>query len=685
MHKILLLLIILPLLTLAQQPVRPVISADYLSLIRGDSASKKTAEDTARRRLMLTRYHESQGAIRAIRIRNGRLTLLPEKALWLCLGGNYSLSSAVRTVNSHPALFDNSIFRTAFVTSQSLSLQANIKRIYFPPIWSFSLKANNNIENTVISENRNTSHAISASADRYFKKFSVSGGYSYFSSCFSNDNTNGFLNRVYQNAMQTPVRFDNSLLLLKNNGHFLDRTQQTANLSLQKKQGDLTFGVINALDAVDENSNQSLKPGNPFFPPGLIYTRKQNDRHYSSNAWISYRMYQQSELSSTARLNYIYNDDDVKIVYPASRYSYHRSSSDAAFTVNSVYDGYDLTAGLNLANKLYASNTSLHNKFFLPGAAGFISPKNWFDNRLYTKLVATYTSFYSEPSISHTLSPFLLTELTPQEAYLFLPVSEVNTFSGLSPMQHQEFTSRIELEYYYWLAVSADFSVRDTRNNVFPVYENNQLAVKNIADTRYKGFELQMRLNSGYRNKNFNFSSAISFYKYSNTVTRIEDGYNYHPIAGFSTVHKALVKGQPVGVIVGNGYHSIIGDPTPDYTLKLSHAITCKSLSLNIDWEYRNGGDIWNGTAGYTGVASSYIQKADNIRIHTLCVAYDIKIRRYLQQVRLTAYAQNLMLWSAYKGADPNQLLYEQAGTSGLDFFNLPSTKTFGVSASIQL
>ena len=146
-----------------------------------------------------------------------------------------------------------------------------------------------------------------------------------------------------------------------------------------------------------------------------------------------------------------------------------------------------------------------------------------------------------------------------------------------------------------------------------------------------------------------------------------------------------------MGVIVNNQL-SVIGNPTPDYTLRFSHVATWKAFSFNLDWEYRKGGDNWNGTAafldsvhyGYTGKAAAYIQKTDNIRIHTLSFAYDIRIKKILQQIKLTAYAQNLVLWSVYKGADPNQLLYDQPGSAGLDFFNLPSTKSYGISASLQ-
>jgi hypothetical protein len=617
------------------------------------------------------------------------------------------------------APYNNSIFRTGHMTSHYLTLQANIKKASSIPLWAFSLKAGANAETTVIQDNRNTSHSIFTSAERYLQKFSIAGSYSYFSSRFSNDNSYGFLNRVYQNALQTPVSFsnaqsptlvtggqraysnqaDNPLFLLKENGHFAKRVQQTGNLSLEKKQSYLTFGVISTLDAVDDNSQ--------------MYTRRQNDDHYSSNTWLAYKIkYDDYAFSSTARLNYIYNDEDVKISYPANRYSYHRSSSDASFTFNSTYDRYDINAGLNVGNKFYTSNTSLHNKFFLPELSAFIASHNLLDYHLNAKLVASYTSFCSEPPINHTLSAFMLTQLTPQEASRFIPFAEVRTFNSLSPMQHQEFTSWIQLDFDRLISLHADFSIRDTKDNAFPAYENNQLVVKNIADTRYKGFELQLQFNSANSNSKRIFTSnSISFYKFSNTVTRIQDGYDHHPIAGFSTIYKALVKGQPVGVIVGDSQLSIIGNPTPDFTLRFSHMATWKAFSINIDWEYRKGGDMWNGTAavldyygrsaasavqrnitsqnkwvrnGYTGVASSYIQKGDNIRIHTLSLAYDIKIRKYLQRIRLTAYAQNLLLWSAYTGADPNQLLYDQSGSAGLDFFNLPSTKTFGASASIQ-
>lgn len=708
--------------------------------------------------LRIKQPYLSQSNIKKIRERNGKLTIVPARTKWLSIGGNYTFSAAAISANTLPSLqqqygqgpdtngifsygppikgvpYNNSIFRTGSRISQSLTLQASIRHSSWDPLWAFSLKAGSSNDATIIQDNRNTSHNISLSATRYLKQFSIGASYSYFSSRFSNDNSNGFLNRVYQNALLTPSSFsnaqsttlptggqraysnqaDNPWFLLKDNGHFADRVQQTGSLVLEQKLRDVTFGVITALDAVNDNSNQSLKASTVSFPTGLLYTRKQTDDHFSSNAYMTYKVYSDGN-SFSARLNYIYNDEKVEIYYPADVYSYHRRSSDASLTFNSTYDGYNFNAGLNAGNKLYISNTSTQNKFLLPEVSGYIASNRFPTEHFNVKLAANYTSFCSEPPINHSLSAYMLTQRTPKDVSLFIPFTEVNTYNDLAPMQHREFVSWLQLDYERIISLRADFSIRDTKDNVFPIYNNNQLSLKNLADTRYKSFELALQINTAYRYPpKLSVSNKVSFFKFSNTVTRIQDGYDNYRIAGFSTVYKALVKGRPVGVIMGNSYNlpSVIGNPTPDYTVKFSHVATWKAFTFNLDWEYRKGGDVWNGTAavldyygrsaasavdrnstsqdrwvryGYTGVAASYIQKGDNIRIHNLSLAYDIKTKKYLQRIRLTAYAENLLLWSAYKGVDPNQLLYDQPGSGGLDFFNLPSTKTYGVSASFQL
>ena len=79
-----------------------------------------------------------------------------------------------------------------------------------------------------------------------------------------------------------------------------------------------------------------------------------------------------------------------------------------------------------------------------------------------------------------------------------------------------------------------------------------------------------------------------------------------------------------------------------------------------------------------------YVMLADFIRINNLGISYAFGPKKYLRNLILSVYTENLLIWTAYKGGDPGQMLFDYAGSSGLDYFNLPSTKTFGFNVSVQ-
>jgi hypothetical protein len=87
---------------------------------------------------------------------------------------------------------------------------------------------------------------------------------------------------------------------------------------------------------------------------------------------------------------------------------------------------------------------------------------------------------------------------------------------------------------------------------------------------------------------------------------------------------------------------------------------------------------------GHSGVGEEYIQTGDYLRLHNISLSYKQRFRKHIQQLTFGVYANNIIVWTAYKGVDPDQLLYDQPNTTGLDFFNLPSTKVFGCNISIQ-
>ena len=51
----------------------------------------------------------------------------------------------------------------------------------------------------------------------------------------------------------------------------------------------------------------------------------------------------------------------------------------------------------------------------------------------------------------------------------------------------------------------------------------------------------------------------------------------------------------------------------------------------------------------------------------------------------LTFFANNPVLWTSYKGVDPETSLAGPANGQGLDYFNNPSTKSYGIRLSIGL
>jgi hypothetical protein len=235
---------------------------------------------------------------------------------------------------------------------------------------------------------------------------------------------------------------------------------------------------------------------------------------------------------------------------------------------------------------------------------------------------------------------------------------------------------------------------------------------------------------SHYDIKAFNgkgkFSNRFSFSANRTHVISVDEGYNFTPTAGFSDVHTALIAGGPSNVILGSAYlrdanHQIvngadgrpmadpqlqvIGNPNPDFWLGMSNFLSYKSITLNTVWQWKKGGNKWNGTAAmldYYGrsansaaqrktegspqmpVAENYIHRTDYIRLNNISLTMERKFKGYVNQLKVTAFARNILLWTPYKGVDPDQSLLGQESTTGLDYFNLPATTTAGIEATIS-
>lgn len=785
---------------LSAQTLEPVISKDYLLLIQTAEKKRDSTYSLRKYALTLDGTFNMGSPIKRIRVVDGKLKITRNHIYRLAFGGSMHATMELKTINHLPALqhqfvqgrtvngvltyrgpetnevfsygpslpagtpaFHPAIFRTAAMFSQAFNLQTDLfrdGRLF----WNLDVKLGRSNEQTFIRENENSGKNLALTLRAYLKGLDISGSYNYLNTRFTNSNRNGFLNRAYQNSLLTPVSFgdpynsyselaDNPNFLLQNSGNNFFQTQRNGSLIIGKRKYRNEVKLTQSYEKVEHQSFESYKPGTAYFPNGMAFQRNKNDASYFLNAYGSYHTdHNSSSFDSDISGNYSLQDVRSNI----NAYNYQRTAQQFLATFATKYNNNGVDLDMAAGNRIYVSNTAKENKYFSPSLRAQVRLRIKDFN---IRVNAGYNQSYHELAISQSLSYANLLQYSTAQAMQYFPVKEVTGYDQLLPVSNREWTGGVTLMYKSKVSLSGEVFLKNIRNDLFPIYENDALLLKNIADHRKQGAELQLQLYDTYIfSRLFTTSHRASFFVYNDKVTQVTDGYNFTPVAGFSNVHKAIVKNAVLGAIVGNTYQrdgngqivtgpegfplvndqlSVIGNPIPDFVLKMNHDLRWKKLTFGIDWEWKKGGDIWNGTQaaldyygrsenardtkgyvfpgvtadghvntkpvdfynpalpleqnrwvryGESGVAESYIQRADHLRINSLQLSWllPFKHTKFPQQLILSTYVNNLMLWTAYKGADPNQALYDQPNTAGLDFFNLPSTKTYGFNVSLQ-
>ncbi|PWV45876.1 hypothetical protein [Chitinophaga sp. S165] len=700
-------------------------------------------------------------------------------------GSNYAYDQNGRLIpigtgNGKPAtVYNNSIFRTAVAHSHQLKVNGELFR-YGKRTWNFGLKLGQNNESTIIKENKSKSHTLGADIGTSIKWLTVKGSYLYNNHTLSNGNRAGFLNRAYQNALLTPSSFsnaqgtligtvqrsyssmaDNPLFLLKDNDNRYRFTEQNASLLLNLVSGTFNVKLTQSLQHVQEKTIESYKPGTAEWITGMYTDRKKRDLNYLLQLQGVYNVQHNiDDLNSELAVYYTYGNANTRIRYKPdeSLYNYQRSSQDIFLNLHNQFTWDNAQLKVNTGNKAYLSNTASENLFLLPAIDARLVLVNILP-RFVVNVLSSYHETSSEAPIDKSMAYTNLLHYTPGNVFSYRPVIEISGYNDLTPVNHREWDGGFSLVYNSRFEFSANAYIKNTRNDVFPVFGNGTLHLKNMADLQTKGIELSLQAYQRNYIGNVALAGTFSFFAYNSRVTRVNEEDNYTPIAGFSNVHKAIVQGQPLGVIMGNAYlkdasgnvvigndgfpltnptPQIIGNPIPDFVVKFSNTAKWKNSTLQINWEWKKGGETWNGTQaaldyygrsattgtqrmitnyvfqgvqqnghvndipvsfydaaqpveknrwiryGLSGVAEAYVQKTDYLRLNNISLAQKFNLNRRQQVLTLSAYVTNILLWSPYKGADPDQLLFDQPNTSGLDFFNLPALKTYGLNVSLQ-
>ena len=679
----------------------------------------------------------------------------------------------------NPTAYTNNIFRTGSFFSQAFNLKAVLVENQIHA-WEFNMNLGQTNEKTLIRYNNNDAKNLDASLGARIKWLHLIGKYSYAQDVFSNANRNGFLNKAYQQSILTPVSFDNGQgytlgngqrsysnladnpdFLLRDNGNNFNATRQQVSLLTERSAYKRTkYTIAQSLSNNTENSHEGFKPGTAGFPEGKPLYRHKEDKLYQLTADVSAPVeYNTSKWAGIFAANYIFTDAHSSIRYQPgdANYLYQRSAHELAASYRQVYNGNRWYLDLTLGNKANVSNTITSGRYFQPVTA--VSARYTANGGWSLSFKSSYGEGNTELPVSKSLSYVNLLRYSTAEAGKYFPVLEVKNFDHLTPIRHRDWSSSISGDYLGKLTLTARAFVNKVAEDLFPVYENQELVLKNIGNYRTRGIDLEVGFYQLNIRNAITTMHTLGFFAYKNKVTNTYEDGNYMPLAGFSDVHTAFVQGQPLGVIMGSTWEkdgaghtmigtdgfplvakspAIIGNPNPDFVMKMTNTARWKKLTLELAMEWKSGGERWNGTQavldyygrsqtsaegrtitnyifpgvkmdgspnnipvdfynpqqsidhnrwvryGYSGVAANYIERADWLRINTLKLTYQQPFKHIIQKLTLSAYVNNLMLWSPYSGVDPEQLLFDQANSTGLDFFNLPATKTYGFNVTLQ-
>ena len=224
----------------------------------------------------------------------------------------------------------------------------------------------------------------------------------------------------------------------------------------------------------------------------------------------------------------------------------------------------------------------------------------------------------------------------------------------------------------------------------------------------------------------------------------IEDAVGSYAIEGqplgvlYGTAYERDGQGRMLigsdGFPVQSSEMKVLGNPNPDWQLSWGNSLEYRGFNLSVLFDYKKGGKMWNGTQqtmnyygtsnysadhrntasyifpgvlsdgrandilvnfggdnlnenrwvryGLYGVGEEGIEDAGYIKLRSISLGYRIPLQLFQRrtQLRLSLFATNILLYSKYKGVDPETNLTGASNGYGLDYFNIPGVHTFGLS-----
>lgn len=278
--------------------------------------------------------------------------------------------------------------------------------------------------------------------------------------------------------------------------------------------------------------------------------------------------------------------------------------------------------------------------------------------------------------------------------------------------------------------------------------------ITNLGEVNNQGIESTLSIkwfDADGKSDRLGWQTQFNFTRNRNKVVSLDGKADNLALGNYglaSTSSQAIV-GQPYGMLWGSiwqrdtngnilvdeqGYpirasnSGIVGNPNPDFILAINNNLDWRGFALSFLWDIKQGGDMFNGTAGVmknhgthistenrdeeivweginqstgqantipiklneqfysryplAGVSEASIEDASWVRLRELNLTYNLpaKILGKLSGCAITLTARNLLLFTPYSGIDPETSLSGAGNSSGVDYFNMPGTRSYGIN-----
>lgn len=473
---------------------------------------------------------------------------------------------------------------------------------------------------------------------------------SYASSNQNQPNINGFQNNLLLNAFATTPsfnnsqgmqrsyaadRFNNPYWLLQNNGNqiennvFIADLQNTFRLSDEVRLKSKFSYSLNDSDQAFGLHRNTIGFVNGYSSDKSIV--EDTFDVYATVEWNHYYYDCSFDLAST----FSYSDQNLKYSFiegfdfedntfnnPQNSLSNTRDISRTSYRwftrLNMKF--FDRKAQLSVINNSFSS-TKQNNKWFLPTIQAKYNLSRDLDTYFVRDLSFSASIGFDVNYVDlfYTNQSHNSLNLSTEESMSYAANNDLFVSDAINLEDKRSFEFGIDFDFRlfdeHW-SFRTNYFNNTIDGSIFPVFKNNRFELQNIAKIQNYGTEWSLDLRA-YGDDGFRISPSLIFTTYDTKVLDLYSSENRIPIAGFSTVSKNLIEGEPAGVIVGTAYardaqNNIIidadgfplvdanlkriGDPTPDFSIGLSTSLQYKSFELDFVLDYQKGGDVWNGT-----------------------------------------------------------------------------------------